>query len=141
MDLSPNSTLPIMWGIFIVVFVFLNQFVFKPTLEIIEKRRHQGEGLAEQSKALAEDNQKKISLYESQILAARTVAGQARETILKAAREEERALIETARKAGEAKLKELRSEIEGQKNQAAAAIKNDVAMLSGKMFDRIVSGS
>ena len=140
MDLFPNSTLPTMWLIFMAVFVCLNQLVFKPTLEILEKRRNQGEGLEEKSKALNEENQQKLVSYQTQITEARYAAGLAREAILKSARDEERRMVEAARQVAEARLKELRFVIEKEKQEAMGQLKKDVTTLSAEMVKRIVSG-
>lgn len=139
MDLFPNETFPVMWGLFLLVLFSLHWLVFKPTLEIIEKRRHQGHGLEEKSKFLQQESLEKTAFYESEINAARQAAGQARESILKLAREEERRIIEEARQVAEASLKQLRATIEKEKLEASIKLKNEIESLSTEMVNRILA--
>ena len=66
-----NITLLVQWAIFIFMMIFLNQFLFKPVLRVIDARKEKVEGTYESAVALNERSQQYQTTYESHMAQAR----------------------------------------------------------------------
>ena len=94
-----------------VVFFFLNLWVFKPTLKIIEARKGQTDTLQVEAQKLIAQNKQHIEKYEKIILEARQKAALERENIIKKARKFEAEIVSVARKEAEAMVSAMQDEL------------------------------
>jgi len=62
-----NITFFFQWAIFIFMMIFLNQFLFKPVLRVIDARKEKVEGTHESAEALNEQASQHQATYESRI--------------------------------------------------------------------------
>jgi F-type H+-transporting ATPase subunit b len=137
-DLLPNSTLPLMWGIFLVVLIVLNKLVFQPTLKIIEARRNQTDALAGDAVSLIQKSQEALATYEKKIAAARVEAARSREAIIQEARKEEAQLVARARKENEGVLEEMKSQLDSERKEAMMKLKQYAQELAKSMANKIL---
>jgi F0F1-type ATP synthase membrane subunit b/b' len=137
-NLLPDHTLPLMWVFFMVVLFVLNNFVFKPTLEIIEARNAKTLGLKEKAEKLSASVTKRLEAYEVAFNKARHLAATEREKILVQARSEERSIIDTARGQTDKMLSEIRQNIRAEKDVAAGILKKEVEQLADSMLTRVL---
>jgi F0F1-type ATP synthase membrane subunit b/b' len=137
-DLLPNETLPILWLIFMVVLVALNQLVFKPTLEIIEARKKSTEGLKQNDDALTDETRLMLSQYEERIAQGRFKAAKEREAIIAKAREKEQSIIQAARKENEALLEQMSSNIHQEKKEAELKLRQYAQELAKSMAEKVL---
>lgn len=127
-----------MWVFFMVVLFVLNNFVFKPTLEIIEARQAKTLGLKEKAEKLSTEVAKRLATYEVAFNNARQLAATEREKILVQARSEERSIIDTARGQTDKMLSEIRQNIRAEKDVAAGILKKEVEQLADSMVARVL---
>lgn len=62
-----NITLLAQWAIFIFIMIFLNQFLFKPVLKVIDARKEKVEGTHESAETLNERASQHQATYEARI--------------------------------------------------------------------------
>lgn len=127
-----------MWLNFVVVLLALTKLVFKPTLSLLEQREGKSEGLREKAVSLGNETQKKLAHYEGVLAGARFKGATGREQIIAQAREEERSLIDSARKETETRLKGLRDEIQKEKEKVLKTLKQESESLARLMIDKIM---
>ena len=137
-DLFPNLTIVPMWLLFAVVFVVLNRLVFGPTLKLIEERKKATDSLTEQANALLGVNQRQVKQYEEALTQARSKASQEREKIIHQAREEERGLIEGARREIECELKILKEKIGQEKGRVLSQLESSAQELAREMVNKVL---
>ncbi|MBN2331825.1 MAG: ATP synthase F0 subunit B [Deltaproteobacteria bacterium] len=137
-----NSTLVIQWVIFIFVMIFLNQFLFKPVLRIVDARREKVEGTQESAAQTNARTREHKESYETQIAQAQErlaresqavrekTAGAAREQMDKA-RDEAMRLVESMRQRIDVEYDKVRAEMAGDIDQVAR-------LISGKILGRDV---
>lgn len=137
-DLYPNATLPIMWGIFIVVVWALSRFVFAPTLDLIDERKKKTDDLKREAATLSQSTIEFVSHYEKKVAEARVLAARERERLIAAARTREHEMIARARKENEELLLELRGEIQGKKKEAELKLKHSIRELAAEVASKIL---
>lgn len=137
-DLLPNWTLPLMWGIFMVVLLALNKLVFKPTLNIIEARRNQTDALADQAASLTAKTGEALATYEKKIAAGRSLAARTRDAIIAEARQEETKIISQARKENEAVLEEMKAQLDYERKEAVMKLKQYAQALARAMAEKVL---
>lgn len=137
-DLYPNETLPIMWVIFSVVLFFLNRFVFKPTVFLVEERYRKTEGLKNEAVNLAEQTKSITAVYEKKIAEASFTASSVREQIINEARTAERKMIDEARSRNEAVFGEMKGRIERERKEEEMKLKQYAQVLAREMVDKIL---
>ena len=144
-DLYPNATLPIMWGIFILVVWVLSRLVFAPTLDLIDERKKRTDDLKQEAARLSQTTVDLVSRYEKKMAEARVLAARERERIINSARAREHEILSEARKENEEVLLELRGSIEGKKKEGELRLRHYVrelaAQVASKILDRNVGGS
>jgi F0F1-type ATP synthase membrane subunit b/b' len=115
-----------MWPVFLIAVVSLHYLVFKPTLEIIEKRNNSTTGLKDEVEEMRVENQSMLENYQNSIAEARREAALVRESLIQKARSVEKETIEEVRADNEKTLQALRTDI----NQAKDAAKDDLVKQS-----------
>lgn len=137
-NLVPDNTIVVMWLNFVFVLLALTRLVFKPTLSLLEQREGKSDGLRAKAVALGNETQKKLAHYEGVLVGARIKGATGREQIIAQAREEERSLIDSARKETETRLKGLRDEIQKEKEKVLKTLKTESETLARLMIDKIM---
>lgn len=137
-DLYPNETFFIMWPMFLVVLVLFNKYLFQPTIELIDARESSTDVLKEQAEELTQKNEVDAQKYEAAMAKARADASKVREQILQEAREEERSILDAARKENEASLAKLSDEISAQKDIVEKELKQYAEEISKLIVDKVM---
>ncbi|EKD41841.1 MAG: hypothetical protein ACD_73C00498G0001 [uncultured bacterium] len=137
-DLYPNETLPILWTIFMVVFFFLNLWVFKPTLKIIEARKGQTDTLQVEAQKLMVENKQHIEKYEKIIFEARQQAALTRDNIIKEARKLEALLVAKARKEAEVLIAAMQEELKKEREAGAGALNAYAAQMAKEVALKVL---
>lgn len=138
--LSPEPGLVIWSGLtFIILFILLRKFAWRPILGAIKERENQIEA-ALSSAQEAKEEYKKVQEAKSQMAAE---ARQERDLLLKEARETKEAIIEEARKVAQTEankiLADAKAQIEKEKTDAVIELKQQVAKLSVEIAGKILS--
>lgn len=136
--LMPDSTIFVLWAIFMAVVVCLHSLVFKPTLAILDARKSGTSGRKNEVIHLIDQNRSDLALFEQKMTEARLKAAHAREAIIKMARSEESQIISKARSENDTILEELRSTIAGERAEALMALKQHAQILARQMVDKIL---
>jgi F-type H+-transporting ATPase subunit b len=135
-----NSTLLVQWAIFIFLMIFLNQFLFKPVLRVIDARREKVEGTHESAETLNERAKQHQANYEARINQAKEQAEQASAVIREATIKDSKDKMDKARGEAMKQVEEIRQRIavEYQKVQEemTADIKEIARQISGKILER-----
>lgn len=137
-NLLPDITILPMWVIFMVVMSILSRFVFKPTLDLMEKREEQTDKLKDTAGDLLQENKELAEDYQTQLIQARQAAAKARESFIEEARSEEKRLVEAARQENEAQMASLQSKIKEEVGQAKTEIQNYADNLSQLIVAKVL---
>lgn len=125
-------------AIFLVLLFLLNQLLFKPYLEILEKRAAMTEGAMDKAEALQAEAAVLREKYDAALLSAREEARAKRETLREEAKAEEQSLLSAAREQAESFLSAERSKLDAEMNKAGTEIETRAQDLSGVIAQRLV---
>lgn len=109
--LFPDITIIPMWGLFMVAFLALYFWVFKPTLALIEARKQKTELLKTEAEALTLKTAEMQKNYDIRMSQVRSTVGQEREKLIEEARSQERVLVAQARSESESIRKKWDEEL------------------------------
>lgn len=121
-----------------VVAFFLNLWVFKPTLKIIEARKGQTDNLQIEAEKLIVENRQQVEKYEKIILEARQKAAAEREIIIKTARKLEAELVAKARKEAEVLVNAMQAELEKERAAGAATLNAYAAQMAREVALKVL---
>ena len=138
-----NITLLVQWVIFILVMIFLNQFLFKPVLRIIDARIEKVEGTMASAAEIKERAKQHQETYESRLTQARekmaAESAMVREKALQKAREQmDRARNEALQMVEEVSQR-LETEYRKVKIEMVSEIDQIARLISGKILERDIS--
>ncbi|TLN17836.1 ATP synthase F0 subunit B [bacterium] len=141
MNLTPNFSLIVMMGLFLVLMLVLNSVLFQPMLRVIGERRARTEG---RKKDAAAANAKADGIwenYQKEISAARAQADAARMSIIRDAEGQKAKMTEAAAGEAEKTIAELRARIASEATEARAAVRGQVNALATSMAEKILGRS
>ncbi|MBN2808570.1 MAG: ATP synthase F0 subunit B [Deltaproteobacteria bacterium] len=135
-----NATLLIQWGIFVALMVFLNYFLFKPVLRVIDARQAKVEGTF----ASAEDLQSRATAsreeYESKLNAAREKLFVRVAAARESASRESKALMEKAREEALSQVESTRERVKSDslivRRELTAKVDSLARGIAGKILER-----
>ncbi|MEA2108884.1 MAG: ATP synthase F0 subunit B [Pseudomonadota bacterium] len=137
-----NITFLGQWAIFIFMMIFLNQFLFKPVLRVIDARREKVEGTHESAVALNERSSQHQAAYESRMTQTREKLEQESASLREETMSTSRVRMDKARSEAMQQVENMRQRIaaEYQKVQVemTADIKVIARQISGKILERDV---
>ncbi|MEA3241541.1 MAG: ATP synthase F0 subunit B [Pseudomonadota bacterium] len=137
-----NVTFLGQWAIFIFMMIFLNQFLFKPVLRVIDARREKVEGTHESAVALNERSSQHQAAYESRMTQTREKLEQESASLREETMSTSRVRMDKARSEAMQQVENMRQRIaaEYQKVQVemTADIKVIARQISGKILERDV---
>jgi len=135
-----NITFFFQWAIFIFMMIFLNQFLFKPVLRVIDARKEKVEGTHESAEALNEQASQHQATYESRISQTREKLEKESTSVREGAVDTSRNRMDKARSEAMQQVENMRQRIavEYQKVQKemTADIKVIARQISGKILER-----
>ncbi len=135
-----NITLLVQWAIFIFMMIFLNQFLFKPVLRVIDARREKVEGTHGSAETLNEQASQHRATYESRMIQTRERLEQecssAREEALAVSRSRmEKARVEALQQV-ENMRQRIAAEYQEVQREMAVDIKVIARHISAKILER-----
>jgi len=135
-----NATLLIQWGIFISLMIFLNFFLFKPVLRIIDARKAKVEGTFASAREMQEQAGKNQEDYRVRLTAAKEELFARTSAMRESASKESRELMEKAREEAMAQVEatrdRVRQDIEVVRKELAANIDSLAREIAGKVLDK-----
>lgn len=139
MDLTINpQQIVIMFFVFLASVITLNVLVFRPTAELLKEREKRLSGLSKEAKALEIRTQSKLDDYTKKMDAARAAARQVRDSLIKTAETEQKAIISKARDESEKLILSAKSNIAQQSSESRLQLRQYAQELSKTMIDKII---
>jgi F-type H+-transporting ATPase subunit b len=127
--------------LFLFLFVVLNVFLFKPWLELKERRAKQIGGATAEAQSLRSRARDASSEYEQRLAAAREAAMIARSESRRAAEAEEATIVGAARREATAELDTHKRALEQQAGEARAELGTRIDALAGDITKQILGRS
>ncbi|MFI5323307.1 MAG: ATP synthase F0 subunit B [Thermodesulfobacteriota bacterium] len=136
--LSINKTVIIEIIIFIAAIFILNKLVFKPFIELIDRREKLTKGALNEAKEVEEKVKDIIREYETKINEARVVALEERSKIVKEAETAANGIISQAREETAGLVEEAKHKLETETQAIKEKLKGDVQILAKEIASKIL---
>ncbi len=136
--LSVNKTVIIQIVIFIAAIFILNTLVFKPFMELIDRREKLTKGAIGEAKELEEKVKEIILEYEAKLNDARAQAQEERNKIVREAEAAASEIISKTREETAGLLDEAKKKLESESEVIKEKLKGDVQLLSNEIASRIL---
>ena len=136
--LSLDKTFIFQMVIFFVLFYFLNRFLFRPILEVLEERRKKTEGKLKEARATDEEVEKGINDYERRLKETALKAQEEFAAARKEAVERGKAAVEKARLEADEELKEAVGELNKTKEATFQRLREQVPGISKEIAEKIL---
>ena len=133
-----NYTLLVQAGIFILFVYLINQFVFRPVLKALDRRREATIGAQERALALQEKARTEKALLEEKLAAARMEVAKERAQIRAKITAEQREILDRARDAINKDIPALREKLMDEMKEAEAALKKEVEPFARRMAEKVL---
>jgi len=135
-----NIMVVVQWAILVFMMIFLNQFLFKPVLRVIDARREKVEGTHESAATLNEQASQHQATYESRMIQTKEKLEKESTSVREDAVGTSRTRMDKARNEAMQQVENMRQRIaaEYQKVQGemTADIKVIARQISGKILER-----
>ena len=125
--------------IFIGLMVVLNGMLFKPYLEILEKRGLKIEGAREEAKKISARAGESVGVYDAKLAEARAEAVQQRDALRREGQDAEEVALTAARTEANEKIRAGQALVQAQLDTASAELDTRAAELSKAIAARVLS--
>ncbi|MFQ5431971.1 MAG: ATP synthase F0 subunit B [Nitrospinota bacterium] len=133
-----NETLIYQFINFLALIIFLNHFLFKPVMEVVERRNNKLRSFANDSAKFAQKSEEAIKAYEEKLSQMKKSSA----AILLAARQqsavEHEKIIKESRQKYTRQIEKAREEIEKESAQTSAALKKEAETISREIASRLL---
>lgn len=136
--LSVNYTVFIQIIIFLIAIYILNKFVFKPFINLVDRRDKLTRGAIEEAHELEEKVKAIIEEYDVKLNEARAVAVEERNKLIQEGQNVSQEIIGEARNETGALLDEAKIKLEADTKEIKEKIKNDIDGLAGDIASKIL---
>ncbi len=136
--LSVNKTVFIQIVIFIAAIFILNTLVFKPFIELIDRRDKLTKGAIKEAKELEEKVKEIILEYEARLHEARAQAIEERNKIVREGESASLAMITKTREETAALLEDAKKKLEAETEVIKEKLKGDVHLLSREIAAKVL---
>ncbi|MCH8029793.1 MAG: ATP synthase F0 subunit B [Candidatus Dadabacteria bacterium] len=136
--LFPDKTIVIQIVIFAISVFILNALIFKPMLELTEKREQLTVGTVKEASELAAKTAQLIEEYETKINKARAEVFGQREELRRATQAEASKIIQKIRNEAQALLEQERVKLAGKVREMKEQIKPEIELLARRVASEIV---
>jgi len=134
----PDGSLIIQIANFLLIIWIMNLILYRPIRNILRQRREKVEGLEFSIETYNENAQEKDDAFASGIKEARTRGLKEKETLLLAAAEEEKQIIENVNAKAQAELAEIRKKIVKDAGAAKASLQEKVDEFADDICQKIL---
>jgi len=129
--------------LFLVLWLILSKILFRPYLNLLEKRERQTSGARHAAADLEQEGARLKAQYEERIARAQAAGGAAKEAILQEARQRREQVLGQARQEAASTLEQARREIASQMEKehelAVAEVKTVAQQMASKILGRNVA--
>lgn len=136
--ISVDGSLIIQLANFLILIWILNLVLYKPIRNIIIQRKEKISGLESDIDSAETQAVKQDQAFADGIKDARAKGLEQKETLLQAAADEEKALINQINDKAQAELTKIREQIAGEANEAKQALMKDVDGLASAISEKIL---
>jgi len=136
--ISLNFTLFIQMGLFLVLMIILNHFVFRPMVALLEERDKRIKDPGADAKGMEAEVEKMRLKYEATLNDAKLKAIEERNKLRKEGADREQELVKAAYKASEETLSEVKGKIEKELSTARATLRIEAASLSANVAEKLL---
>ena len=133
-----DATLFIQLGIFLLVFILLRALLFRPVIQLIEKRREVTVGKREEAEKFERDSADLQEEFDKQMAEIRTSAGAEKDRLVEQARRQERDILHKAREDARSIVEEAKAEATEKAEVARTEIREEVDSLASAVASRIL---
>ncbi len=133
-----DYTLLVQAAVFIVFVFLINQFLFRPIVDLLERRKEATTGAQEKALALQEKAEKEAALLEEKLAQARHEAALERDRLRKKALEEQKSVIERARRAIDKDIPALREKVLGEAKEVEEVLKKELEPFAKQIAEKIL---
>jgi len=124
--------------LFLVLWLILSKILFRPYLDLLEKRERQTSGSRHAAADLEQEGARLKAQYEERIARAQAAGGAAKEATLQEARQRREQLLGQARQEAASTLERARREIESQLEKERELAVAEVATVARQMASKIL---
>jgi len=133
-----DATLFIQLGIFLLVFLLLRSLLFRPVIQLIEKRREVTVGKREEAERFERDSAELQEEFNKQMAEIRSSAGAEKDRIVEQARRQERDILNKAREDARSIVEEAKADAMKQAEIARSEIREEIDSLASAVASRIL---
>lgn len=134
----PDGSLIIQIANFLLIIWILNLILYRPIRNILRQRKERIEGLELSIETYNENAQEKDDAFASGIKEARAKGLKEKETLLQAAAEEEKQIIENVNTKAQAELAEIRNKIAKDADDARSSLQERVDEFADEICQKIL---
>ncbi len=133
-----DLTVLVQLGLFVILFVACNKFLFQPYLALRERRRAGIEGAKAEAETMSAQADSKLASYEKQLGAARARAGEEARKIRSEAAAEEKRVMDEAKAAAQNAIDAAQTKVRSETEAARKELLTQASSLSTKMASRLL---
>lgn len=137
-DLLPNYTFFIQWGLFLYTFLVLNFLVFRPVMRILQRRRELTIGAEQEAEVLNDKTEALIAEHTQKMQEARSKGIALKEKNKKEGETEANALLATSREELEKSLHQARQEIASESKEAQLALRKYSREMGEELAEKLL---
>lgn len=138
-QLGIDSTFYYQFGVFLVVFLVLSQFYFKPFLALFEARHKKTVQDREAAEKMMADAQAKLEEYKARLSQERQLAKKQYDALLDDAKKEESAILMRAREDAKKITQEAAEAVGAQREKLRTQLSEDVEQLAKTISEKLLS--
>lgn len=139
--ISIDYTMLIQMVNFLLLIVILNQFLYKPILGIIDRRKKQAQDTEEEIKRLNQSVEERIAAYEEKLRQAKTDALEKKTEIIKEGAEQAKGLIEAARSEIPGMMEQFHGEMNREVSEARSILTGQSQKISIEIAEKLLGRS
>ncbi|HDH04956.1 MAG TPA: hypothetical protein ENH01_04485 [Nitrospirae bacterium] len=123
---------------FLILFVFLNHFLFQPFLRLFKERKDNTEGALESARVMDKEKDEVLSQIDAKLAGARQKARAAFEELSKEGLEIQKHSLDAAQNEAVDINRKAKADLEEAVEKARAALKSDVEKFSQQIVEKLV---
>lgn len=139
--ISLNFTLFIQMGLFLILMLILNRFVFKPMVALLEEREKRIKDPGADAKGMETEVEKMRLKYQATLNDAKLRAIEERNKLRKEGTDREQEIITSAYKASEETISEIKVKIDKEVGIARETLRKEAVSLSSNMAEKLLGRS
>ncbi len=136
--ISLDWTLILQFLNFIVLLFIMNKLLYRPLLDIMNRRRDKVEGSKARARELEGEVDEKMQRYQQQLSAAKSDAAQERAALRKAGHQQETEITGAAQQNAATRIKGIREQVGKEAAEAGQILNNEAKALAGQIATKVL---